>query len=178
MKTEMPGRFTVRWPLLLIAVLGSLLAACTLSPTPTPALPSGLLGKLPAALAGLPRAETSHGETVIRESRRFFGVDSALLEGVVAHYRDDEGLATLWVVRVKTEEAAVALVDSFVGAVQAGGTLYTLAETRASGGVTVNVLDGQGREQYLFAAGDRVVLLDVFPRWGEEALRDLLSALP
>jgi len=155
-----------------------LLAACTPAPTPTPTLPSGPLGDLPPALAGLPRAEVNQGESVIRESRRFYQTDALLQEGVVAHYRQGEGLATLWIARAETAEAARVVVEGFIGTVQAGGTLYTVAETRSVGGVTVYVLQGQARVQYLFAAGNRVILLDVFPKWAEGALRDLLPALP
>lgn len=155
-----------------------LLAACTPAPTPTPTLPSGPLGDLPPALAGLPRAEVNQGESVFRESRRFYQTDAAFQEGVVAHYRKGDGLATLWIARAETPEAAGDVVEGFLGPVQAGDTLYTLAETRTVNGVIVYVLKGQERVQYLFAAGDRVVLLDVFPRWAEGALRDLLPALP
>lgn len=155
-----------------------LLAACTPALTPTPPLPSGPLGDLPPALASLPQAEVNRDETVIRESRRFYQTDAPLQEGVVAHYRKGDGLATLWIARAETPDAARGVVESFLGTVQAGDTLYTLAETRTVNEVTIYVLKGQERVQYLFAAGDRVVLLDVFPQWAEGALRDLLPALP
>lgn len=115
---------------------------------------------------------------MIRESRRFYQTDAPLQEGVVAHYRQADGLATLWIARAETPEAARSAVESFLGTVQTGDTLYALAETRTVNGVIVYVLKGQEREQHLFAAGDRVVLLDVFPKWAERALRDLLPALP
>jgi hypothetical protein len=141
-------------------------------------IPAGPLGELPASLAGLPRAEVNRGETVIRESHRFYRTNATFLEAVVAHYRNDEGLATLWVARAESASDASTVVESFIGDVRAGRMLYTLNDTRAVNGITVYVLRGQRRVQYLFSAGDRVILLDVFPKWAEGSSQDLLASLP
>jgi len=165
-----------------LMLLPVLLAACTSATQPaltrTPSQPTGSLGALPAALAGLPRAEVNRGETVIRESHRFYNTNATFLEAVVAHYRNENGLATLWVARAETASDASAVVESFIGEVRAGRMLYTLNETRTVNGTTLYVLQGQRRVQYLFSAGDRVMLLDVFPKWAERASQDLLAALP
>jgi len=171
-------------PGLLAMLLLPLLVACASSPgPPSPTrellpVPAGPLGELPARLAGLPSAEVNRGEGVARESRRFYRTDVTLTEAVVAHYRNEDGLATLWVARTETADSASSIVETFIADVRAGRTLYTLVETSPVDGVTVFVLEGQRRLQYLFSAGDRVILLDVFPTWAEDALQGLLMALP
>lgn len=160
--------------LLLLAI--AVLAVNTVPPQRAPA--SGEKFDLPPALAGLRLEEAVTGRAALEEINRLHGRPIFSGSGVIARYRGEAGMATLWIARARSPLQATWLLWRMNRRMRGGTRVFSAPRQLEVQGRMVFVTEGLGQRHLYYQSGALLLWLAAPPAIADEALQQLLRRFP
>ncbi len=119
---------------------------------------------LPERLQTLELVNTIEGPEALSGISRLHGTEISLESAYIVEYAHNADLATVWVGRAESRDAAAELTRRMIEAIERGGSGFSNLQRLTIAGHEVFRVDGPGGEHYFYISGEqgeRIVWLTV-----------------